>query len=61
MPDDRMTTDEFDQMRELLRRFAATELDQWVMWRTETAHGPVYVSIKRIPDPGASEGAYDRV
>jgi hypothetical protein len=54
-----MTTDEFDQMRDLLRRFAATELDQWVLWRTETPQDPVYVSITRIPEPGASDDAYE--
>jgi hypothetical protein len=54
-----MTKEEFDEMRALIKRFAESELDQWALWRTTTKFGPVYISIKRIPDPGASDDAYD--
>jgi hypothetical protein len=56
---DRMTEEEFDQMRALIKRFAESELDQFALWRTTTKFGPVYISIKRIADPGASDDAYD--
>lgn len=46
-------------MRELLKRFAETELDQWVTWRTETSWGPVYITIERSLPPGVSPETYD--
>jgi hypothetical protein len=54
-----LTKEEFDQMRTLLKQFAETELDQWVAWRTQTRYGPVYISISRQPEPGASDEAYE--
>jgi hypothetical protein len=53
-----MSKDEFDHMRALIKRFAETEMDQFALWRTETAYGPVYISITRVPEPGASDDAY---
>jgi len=58
---EQMTDEEIDRMIHLLKRFAAEELDQWVMWRTETDHGPVFISISRKPEQGASEHAYDPI
>jgi hypothetical protein len=54
-----MSKDEFDHMRALIKRFAETEMDQFALWRTEAAHGPVYISITRLPEPGASDDAFD--
>ena len=54
-----MTDEEFDQMRTLLKRYAESGLDQWSMWRTNTDYGPVYISISRVPEPGATDEAYD--
>ena len=56
---DRLTEEEFDEMRALIKRFAESELDQWALWRTTTKFGPIYISIKHIPDPGASDDAYE--
>ena len=33
---DRLTDEEFDGMRALIKRFAESELDQWALWRTTT-------------------------
>ena len=43
-----MTNEEFDQMRALIKRYAEAEMDQWSMWRTTTALGPIYISISRV-------------
>lgn len=46
-------------MRDLLKRFCETGLDQWENWRTETSYGTVYITIQRIPAPGATDESYD--
>ena len=56
---ERLNDDEWNEMRSLIRRFAETELDQWVAWRTETSYGTVYIEISRAPRPGASDDASD--
>lgn len=58
MPE-RLTEEEFQEMRNLIKRFAETELDQWAAWRTETRFGTVYISISRKPEHGATDAAYD--
>ena len=47
-------------MRELLKRYGETELDQWEMWRTDTSWGPVYVTIDRAPAPDVDPELYVR-
>jgi hypothetical protein len=54
-----MSTEEFDLMRALIKKYAETTLDQWDAWRTETKHGPIYISISMKPEPGASPDAYE--
>lgn len=42
-----LSDQEFDQLRDLLRRYCAHELDQWESLQTETPYGPVYVHFTR--------------
>ena len=50
---------EFEQLRGLLRRYCAWNLDQWDLWRTGTPYGPVYITISRKPEDGAAPDSYD--
>ena len=54
-----LSEDEHEQLRHLLRRFCAWDLDQWEMWRTGTPYGPVYITITRRPEDGATPEASD--
>jgi hypothetical protein len=47
-------------MRALIKRFGETELDQFALWRTDTESGPIYITISRALEPGATPDAYDR-
>jgi hypothetical protein len=49
---------EFDQFRDLLRRYCAHELDQWENLQTETPYGPVYVSFSRALPPDTTPETY---
>jgi hypothetical protein len=49
---------EFDQFRDLLRRYCAYELDQWENLQTDTSYGPVYVMFARSLPPDTSPEAY---
>ncbi|MFF9004151.1 hypothetical protein ACF1GW_08370 [Streptomyces achromogenes] len=55
-----LSDQEFDQFRDLLRRYCAHELDQWESLRTETPYGPVYVLLTRSLPPGTAPEAYRR-
>ena len=47
-----LTPQELSTLRELLRRFASYDLDQWEEWKVATPHGPAYIVITREPEPG---------
>jgi hypothetical protein len=53
-----LSDQEFDQFRDLLRRYCAHDLDLWESLQTETPHGPVYVLFTRSPQPGMVSEAY---
>ncbi|GGX74039.1 hypothetical protein GCM10010358_30520 [Streptomyces minutiscleroticus] len=53
-----LSDQEFDQFRELLRRYCAHELDQWESLRTSTPYGPVYVLFTRSLPPDTAPEAY---
>ncbi|CAD5973560.1 hypothetical protein ACPXCO_07795 [Streptomyces cyaneofuscatus] len=57
-PDGPLSKAEFNQFRDLLRRYCAHELDQWENLQTETPYGPVYVLLTRSLPPGTSAEAY---
>ncbi len=44
-----LSEQEFDQFRDLLRRYCAHDLDLWESLQTETPNGPVYVLFTRSP------------
>ncbi len=46
------------QLRQLLRRYCAQELDQWEALRTETPYGSVYITLSRGRPEGTDESAY---
>jgi hypothetical protein len=56
-----LTDDELHLMASLLRRFSASDLDQWENWRFTSPYGEVYVSMSRAPAPGATPIAYDNI
>lgn len=57
-----LSDDELSTFFALLRRFCATELDQWETWRTTTQYGDVFIYIGRYPHiDGASADAYDSI
>jgi hypothetical protein len=57
-----LSDDEFKRFRHLLVRFCAWDLDQWEAWRTDTAHGRVFITISRTPEDGADPDAgYDPI
>jgi hypothetical protein len=58
---ERLSDEEFERMRELFTRYCSYELDQWEMWRVETAYGPVYVNLSRAPYPDTPLDAYQRL
>jgi hypothetical protein len=58
MAAERMTDEEFEQLRSLLRRYCATELDQWELWKTETPYGTAFVDITRVVREGTSLDTY---
>jgi hypothetical protein len=58
-PDQQPLSDhEWEQFRLLLRRYCAWNLDQWDTWRTATPYGPVYITISRYPEKGATPESY---
>ncbi|WP_030664444.1 hypothetical protein [Streptomyces rimosus] len=54
----RMSEAEMAQLRQLLRRYCAQELDQWEALRTETPYGSVYITLSRGRPEGTDESAY---
>tara|TARA_R110002072_G_scaffold166852_1_gene320218 strand:+ start:362 stop:556 length:195 start_codon:yes stop_codon:yes gene_type:complete len=56
--DKRLTDDEFALLLDLLRRFSATDLDQFDHWRLKNARGDlIYIEVSRKPSHGC-ESAY---
>ncbi|MFE2930025.1 hypothetical protein [Streptomyces sp. NPDC059278] len=53
-----LSDQEFDQFRDLLRRYCAHELDQWESLQTKTPYGPVYVLFTRSLPPETAPEAY---
>jgi hypothetical protein len=53
-----LTASELEQLRDLLRRFAEHDLDQWDNWRIETSYGPVFVQLTRELEPGVPAAAF---
>lgn len=45
----------------LLKWFCSKELDQWELWRVDTKHGKVYITISRMPEPNTKDEAYDKI
>ncbi|MFI9269772.1 hypothetical protein ACIGXM_03485 [Kitasatospora sp. NPDC052896] len=43
---------EWEQLRQLLRRFLSHELDQWENWKADTPDGMAYVLLTRALPPG---------
>ncbi len=56
-----LSDDEWDQLRGLLYRFCAHELDQWALLQMPTPYGPVYISIDRKPLLGTEQSAYQQL
>jgi hypothetical protein len=57
-PDGPLSVQEFEQFRQLLRRYCAHELDQWESLQTETPYGPAYVLFTRSLPPDTLSEAY---
>ncbi|WP_030453255.1 hypothetical protein [Herbidospora cretacea] len=45
----------------LLRRLAEHDVDQFLLWKTPTTYGRVYITITRGLLPGMSEESYDEL
>lgn len=45
----------------LLKWFCAKELDQWEMWKLDTKHGRVYVTIARAPLFSTADKHYENL
>jgi hypothetical protein len=58
MDEEKLTKGEFDQLRSLLRRYCAFELDQWDLWKTETPYGTAFIDVMRVPREAMSPELY---
>ncbi|MFF3454660.1 hypothetical protein ACFYXH_10060 [Streptomyces sp. NPDC002730] len=47
VPDGPLNDAEWEQFRQLLRRYLRHELDQWETWKTDTPYGPAYALLTR--------------
>ncbi|MEU1077277.1 MULTISPECIES: hypothetical protein [unclassified Streptomyces] len=53
-----LSDQEFEQFRDLLRRYLAHELDQWELLRSDTPYGTAYLHMTRALPPGTTEEMY---
>jgi len=58
MAEEKLNHEELVQLRSLLRRYCAFDLDQWDLWKTDTPFGPVFIDIARLPRAGISPEMY---
>ena len=56
--DERLSDEEFTQMVELLRRYAATDLDQFDHWKFDVSNCTIYVDISLKPSHEDTEECY---
>ncbi len=56
--DTELTDDEFAQMVKLLRRYSATDMDQFDHWKFENSRSTVYIDIALQPTRQGTEGVY---
>ena len=57
---EKLSDDEFALLLDLVRRFSATDLDQFDHWRLKNAHGDyIYVEVSRAPSHGCESSYRD--
>ena len=56
--DEKLSDDEFAQMITLLRRYTATEMDQWELWKFDIPSSTIYVSVSMGPVHGGEADMY---
>ncbi len=56
--DEKLSDDEFAQMITLLRRYTATEMDQWELWKFDIPSSTIYVSVSMYPSHGGAADIY---
>ena len=55
----KLSEKEFTEMLRLIERYAATEMDQWELWKFDTEIGKLYLNISL--EPIGSEDAYTEI
>ncbi len=60
-PSGSLSDAEFRQLIALLVRYSEYDMDQWERWKFPTIYDDVFVAIRRVPEPGASDQHYDDV
>ncbi|WP_062348794.1 hypothetical protein [Herbidospora yilanensis] len=53
-----LSDEEFQDLLGLLRRLSEHDVDQFLLWKTQTTYGKVYITITRGLLPGMSDESY---
>ncbi|NAS20652.1 hypothetical protein GT755_03010 [Herbidospora sp. NEAU-GS84] len=56
-----LSDEELHDLHALLRRLSEHDVDQFLLWKTPTTYGRVYITITRGLLPGMSEESYDEL
>ena len=51
----------FRRLIRTLRHFTEVAMDQWELWRFDSRHGEVFVSVRRFPRSGIDRDDYDDI
>ncbi|TKK85381.1 hypothetical protein FDA94_26115 [Herbidospora galbida] len=56
-----LSDEELDRLLGLLGRLSEHDVDQFLLWKTRTTYGTVYITITRGLLPGMSDESYDEL